>query len=116
VIGAEAEEFYRVVDRGEAGLGGDLFRPLFDGPALDLHAAAADPAGEVVVVHRGIALPVEDLAGLVADRVDGALLAEYLQVAVDRGEPDGLAAAAEFRVDVLGAAEARKAGQRRGDG
>ena len=116
VVGAEAEQFYRVVHRGEAGLGGDLFRPLFDGSALDLDAPAADPAGEVVVVHGGVALPVEDLTGRVADGVDGPLLAEYLQMAVDRGESDGLAAAAEFGVDLLGAAEARKTGQRGGDG
>ena len=109
MVGAEAEELDRVVDRGEARLGGDLLRPLFDDAALDLHAAAADPAGEVMVVHGGAALPVEDLSRRVPDRVDRALLAEDLKVAVDRGEPDGLAVAPELGVDLLRAAEARQA-------
>ncbi len=114
MVGAEAEELYRVIHRGEAGLGGDLLGPLLDDPALDLDAAAADAAGEVVVVRGRSALPVKGLAGRVADRVNGALLAENLQVAVDRGESDGLAPAAEFGVDLLGAAEAREARQRGG--
>ena len=116
VVGAEAEEFHRMVDRGEARLGGDLCRPLLDDAALHLDAAAAGTAGEVVVVRGGVALPVEGLPGLVADGVDGALLAEHLQVTVDRGESDGLAAPAELGVDLLSAAEAREAGQRGGDG
>ena len=116
VVGAEAEEFHRMVDRGEARLGGDLCRPLLDDAALHLDATAAGPAGEVVVVRGGVALPVEGLPGLVADGVDGALLAEHLQVTVDRGESDGLAAPAKLGVDLLSAAEAREAGQRGGDG
>ena len=116
MVGAEAEEFYRVIDRGEAGLGGDLCRPLLDDAALHLDAAAAGAAGEVVVVRGGVALPVEGLPGLVADGVDGALLAEHLQVTVDRGKSDGLTASAELCVDLLSAAEAREPGQRGGDG
>ena len=116
MVRAEAEEFYRVVDRGEAGLCGDLFRPLLDDAAFHLDAAAAGAAGEVVVVRGGVALPVEGLPGFVTDGVDGALLAEHLQVAVDRGESDGLAAPAKLGVDLLSAAEAREAGQRGGDG
>jgi len=116
VFRAEAEELHRVVDRREAGLGRDLFRPLLDDPALHLDAAAAHPAGQVVMVRGGAALPVEDLTRRVADGVDGTLLAEDLQVAVDSGEPDRLTPAAQLGVDFLGAAETRQAGQRRGDG
>ena len=43
-------------------------------------------------MRGGAALPVQGFAGRIADRVDRALLAEHLQVPVDRGEPDGLAA------------------------
>jgi hypothetical protein len=116
VVGAKAEEFYRVIDRGEAGLGGDLCRPLLDDAALHLDAAAAGAAGEVVMVRGGVALPVEGLPGLVADGVDGALLAEHLQVTVDRGKSHGLTASAELCVDFLSAAKAREPGQRGGDG
>jgi hypothetical protein len=115
VVGTEAEELNGVVDRREPRLGGDLFRPLLDGPALDLDAAAADPACQVVVVPGRAALPVEGLARGVADRVDRALLAEHLEVAVDGGEPDGLALTAQFGVDLLGAAEPGKAREGGGD-
>jgi hypothetical protein len=50
MIRAQAEEFDRVVDRGEPGLGGDLLRPLLDDAPLNLDAAAALAAREVVVV------------------------------------------------------------------
>src|SRR5262249_60747794 len=69
-------------------------------------------AGEVVVVDRRLALPVEDLAAGVADRVDAAVLAQRLQVPVDGGQPDVLAPAPQLRVDLLGTAEARQALQR----
>jgi hypothetical protein len=115
VLRAEAEQLKRVVDRGEAGLSRNPLRPLLHDPALDLHAATADAARQVVVVRGRAALTVERLARLIADRVDGALLAEDLQVPVDRGETDGLAAPPDLRVDVLGTAEAREAGQRGGD-
>ena len=111
---AQAEQLDRVVDRGEAGLGGYLLGPLLDGAALDLDAAAADPAGQVVMVDRAAALAVEDLTRRVADGVHRAGLAEHLQVPVDGGQPDGLAAAAQLGVDLLGAAEAGQAGQRGG--
>src|SRR5947207_15020180 len=109
---AEAEEFHGVADVGEARLGGDLFCPLLDGPALDLHAAPAVAAGQVVVMDARLALPVEDLAAGVADRVDAAFLAERLQMPVHSGQPDVLALAPQLRVDLLGAAEARQALQR----
>src|SRR5689334_14884616 len=64
------------------------------------------------MMHARAALPVERLAAGVADRVDAARLAERLQVPVDGGQPDGLALAPQFRVDLLGAAEARQALQR----
>ncbi len=111
---AEAEQFHRVPHVGEARLGGHLLGPPLHRPALHLHAAPAAAAGQVVVVHARLALPVEDLAVGVADRVDAALLAERLQVPVDGGEPDVLALAPQFRVDLLGAAEAGQALQRGG--
>lgn len=110
MIGAEAEQFDCVINGGETSLGGDLLRPLFHYPALDLNAAAALPACQVVVVARRPALPVECLAGRVADGVDRPLLAEHLKVAVDRGEADVIAPSAQLGVDLLGAAESGKAG------
>src|SRR5689334_8634370 len=59
-----------------------------------------------------LALPVEDLAAGVADRVDAAALAQRLQVPVHGGQPDVLAPAPQLRVDLLGTAEARQALQR----
>src|ERR1700722_160854 len=105
-----------MVDCGEACFGGDLLRPLLHDAPLDLDAAAALAAGEVVVVPGGVALPVEGLTRRVADRVDHALLAHHLQVAVDGGEPDGLALTAQLGVDLLRAAEAGHAGERGRDG
>ena len=60
-------------------------------------------------MHARAALPVQRLAAGVTDRVDAARLAEHLQVPVDGGQPDGLALAAQLRVDLLGAAEAGQA-------
>src|ERR1700722_645658 len=91
VIGAEAEQLDGVVDRREAGLGGDPLRPLLDDAPLHLDAATADAAGQGVVVPGGAALAVQGLARRVANRVDHALLAEHLQVPVDGGEAHGLA-------------------------
>ena len=68
------------------------------------------------MVRGGVALPVEGLARRVADRVDHALLAHHLQVAVHGGEADGLALAAQLGVDLLSAAEAGQAGKRGGHG
>ena len=62
VLGAQAEELHRMVDRGEACRGGYLLGPLLDGTPLDLHALPAGTAGQVVMVHGGGALPVEDLS------------------------------------------------------
>src|SRR3984957_1389522 len=116
VIGAEAEKLDGVVDRREAGLGGDPLRPLLDDASLHLDAATADAAGQVVVVAGGAALPVQGLARRIADRVDDTLLAEHLQVPVDGGEPHGLALTTELGVDFLRAAEPGKARQGGGDG
>src|SRR5579871_5083464 len=101
---------------GEARFGGDLLGPLLHDAALDLDAAAALAAGEVVVVPGGVALSVECLARGVADGVDRALLAEHLQVAVHGGEADGLALPTKLGVDLLRAAEAGHAGERSRDG
>jgi isopenicillin N synthase-like dioxygenase len=62
VLGAQAEELHRMVDGGEARGGGYLLGPLLHGAALDLDALATDTAGQVMVVHGGRALPVEDLS------------------------------------------------------
>jgi hypothetical protein len=99
---------------GEARLGGDPFRPLLGGPAFHLHAAPAAAAGQVVVVHARLALPVEDLAAGVADGVDAALFAQGLQVPVHGGESDVFALAPQLSVNLLGAAEAGQAIERDG--
>ena len=111
---AQAEQLNGVPDVGEARFGGDAFGPLLDGPAFHLDAAPAGAAGQVVVVHAGAALPVQRLAAGVADGVDAALLAERLQVTVDRGQAHVLALAPQLGVDLLGAAEAGQPGQRDG--
>jgi 1-acyl-sn-glycerol-3-phosphate acyltransferase len=111
---AQAEQLHRVPHVGEARLGGDLLGPPLDRPAFHLHAAPAGAAGQVVVVHAGPALPVQDLAAGVADGVDPALLAERLQVTVDGGQAHALALAPQLGVDLLGAAEAGQAGKRGG--
>src|ERR1700761_28890 len=114
MIRTQAKEFDRVVDGVDPRLGGALLPPLLDDAPLDLDAAAALAAREVVGVRARAALPVEGLARRVADRVDDALLAEHLQVAVDGGEADRLALPAQLGVDLLSAAEAGQAGHRRG--
>src|SRR6202035_3774455 len=48
---AQAEQLDRVADVGEAGLAGDLCCPVLDRLALDLHAASAMAAGQVMVVR-----------------------------------------------------------------
>jgi hypothetical protein len=68
-----------------------------------------------MVVGAGLALPVQRLTAAVADGVDAAFLAEHLEVAVDGGEPDVLAAPPQLGVDLLGAAEPRQVLQRRGE-
>src|SRR5271155_853613 len=78
------------------------------------HAAPALTAGQVVVVHGGPALAVQQLAAGVPDGVHVALLAERLQVPVDGGQADMLALAAQLGVDLLGTAEAGQPDQRRG--
>src|SRR5262249_56185522 len=73
--------------------------------------APAPPAAGVMMVGLAAAPPVEDLPARVPDRVQLAVLAEHLQVPVDGGQADVLAAAPQFRVDLLGAVEAGQAGQ-----
>src|SRR5258708_11336987 len=114
VLGTQAEELDGMVHRREARLSGYFLRPLLDGAALDLDAATADAAGQVVVVDRGPALPVEDLARRVTNRVHVPVLGEHLQVAVDGGEAHVLAPAAKLGMNLLGAAEARQASERGG--
>jgi hypothetical protein len=104
-----------VADVGEAGVAGDPFGPLLDGAAFDLDALAAVAAGQVVVMRAGAALAVERLAAAVTDGVDAAVVAEHLEVAVDRGEPDVLAAPPQLGVDLLGAAEAGQVVQSLGE-
>jgi hypothetical protein len=113
-VGAQAEQFDRVTDVGETSLGGDLFGPPLDGAALDLHAPAADTAGEVMVVRVAAAAAVQRLAAGIPDGVYLAVLAEYLQMAVDSCEAHMLAATAQFRVNLLSAAETRQAVQHSG--
>jgi hypothetical protein len=98
----------------ESGVTRHSFGPLLYGPALDLDAFPADPAGEVMVVGAGLALPVQRLAAVVADGVDAAFLAEHLEVAVYGGQADVLAAPPQLGVDLLGTAEAGKVLKRRG--
>src|ERR1022692_1845818 len=100
-----------MADVSEARLRGDLLGPAFDRPSLDFHAAPAGTAGEVMVMAVSAALAVERLAAGVADRVDPAVFAEYLQVPVNGSQPDVLAPAAQLSVDLLGAAETRQAVQ-----
>src|SRR5690348_3823637 len=75
-LGTQAEQLHRVAHVGETGLRGHPLGPLLHRAALYLHAPAACPARQVVVVHAGPALPVERLAAGVAYGVDAALLAE----------------------------------------
>ena len=111
---AQPEQLDGVPHVGETRLRGDALRPLLDRAALDLHAAPAIAAGQVVVVHGGPALAVQQLAAGVPDGVHAALLAERLQVPVDGGQAHVLALAAQLGVDLLGTAEAGQPGQRRG--
>jgi hypothetical protein len=103
-------------DVAEPGLLCYLVSPPFHGPAFDLDAVAAVPAGQVVVMGVGLAPAVQDLAGRIPDRVDPAGLTEYLQVAVDRGEPNRFAPITQLGVDLLSAGEAREPVERGGDG
>src|ERR1700760_671694 len=113
VVRADAEQLHRVPDLGEPVFPGHLLGPLLHRATFDINAAATLTAGQVVVVTAGTALPVERLAVVVPDRVDAAFLAEDLQVAVDGGEPDVLAAAPQLGVDLLGTAEPGQPVQRR---
>jgi len=51
-----------VPDFGEARLASNLVGPAFDRLALDLDAAPAVPAGQVVMMGVGLAPPVKNLA------------------------------------------------------
>jgi hypothetical protein len=74
-----------VADVSEAGLGRHLLGLALHGPALDLHAAAAVAAGQVVMVGVDAAASAQGLAAGVPGRVDLAVLAEHLEVLVDGG-------------------------------
>src|SRR5262249_12564249 len=112
--GAQAEQFHGVVDGREPGLGRHLVGPLLHGPPLDLHAGAARPADQVMVVGLAAAPPVQGLPAGFADGVYLAVLAQHLQVPVDGGEADPLTPAAQLGMDLLRAPEAGQAGQDRG--
>src|SRR5579875_2221773 len=112
-IGAAAEQFHRVPDVGEPVFPGHLLGPLLNRATFDFNTAAAITAGQMMMVTAGAALPVQRLAVVVPDRVDAAFLAEDLEVAVDGGEPDVLAAAPQLGVDLLGTAKPGQAVQRR---
>ncbi len=59
----------------------------------------------MVVMGAAAALAVEGLPAGVPDRVEGAILAEHLQVPVDGGQADMLAAVTQLGMDLLRAAE-----------
>jgi len=103
-----------VVHRGEASLGSDLLGPALHDASLDLDAAPALAAGQVVVVHVAGAPAVERLTAGVPDGVDPAVLAQDLKVPVNGGETDVLAPAAQLGMDLLGAAETGQAVERPG--
>src|SRR5580693_7401067 len=100
-VGAEAEQLHRVPDVGEAGVPGHPLGPLLHRAAFDFDAAPAVPAGQMVVMAAGDALPVQGLAAVVPDRVDAAVLAERLQVPVHGGQPDVLTPSPQLGVNLL---------------
>ena len=102
--GAGAEDLDRVLDLGEPVLVGRPARPTSRPPGPRPRRWPAAAADQVVVVRR-CALPVDGLAVGRPQHVDLAGVGERLQRAVDRGQPDGVAAVAQRGVDVLGAAE-----------
>src|SRR6476469_3202462 len=114
-VGAGAEDLQRVVHFGEAVLGADPGRPRLDGAALDLDRAAAVAAHQVVVVTCR-ARAVDGLTVVGAQHVDLAVGGHGLQVAVDGGEADLVAAGPQERVQLLGRAELAGAGEQRSDG
>ena len=63
----------------------------------------------------GLAAPVKRLAAGVPDRVDPPGVRENLKVPVDGSEADALAAAAQFGIDLLRAAESRQPVKHGGD-
>ena len=105
-VRAEAEKLHGMADVGEPGLGRDLLGPQLNRLALDLDAATAVPAGQMVVMGVGAAAAVEGLAVRIPDGVDLAVLAQHLEVPVDGGQSNVLAAPPQLGVDLLGAAEA----------
>ena len=94
----------------------DAGRPPLDGGSDDLDGAVALPAHEVVVVLGGWAGAVPGFAVVAAQEVDGPALDERLQVPVDGGEPDRLAAVVQLVVQLERALEPVGACERVGDG
>ena len=82
--------------------------------ALHLDGAAADPAHQVMVMVFGAA-PVDGFAGVGAQGVDEPGGRHRLQCAVDGGQADALAAAAQFVVQFLGGPEFVEVVQQRRD-
>src|SRR5690606_14773451 len=109
-VGAHPEHVDDVVRLGEAVLGGDVTRPGLHGIRRDLHRGAAVAADQVMVVRAGRARAIQALA-LLHERVGLTLAREVGERAIDGGEPDLRAGAAQGGVqrlrrhETLGAAE-----------
>ena len=88
---AGAENFDRVAHVGEAVGLGDALRPLLDGGPFDLDGEAARPAHQVMVMAGGTT-PIDRLAVVGAEYVDGPGVGEGLEGSIDGGQPDALAA------------------------
>jgi hypothetical protein len=113
-VWAHTEKLHRMTYVGEPGVGGYLLGPPLDSLALDLDATAAVAAGEVMMVSVRAAAAVQDLAARAGDGVDLPGLAEHLEMAVDGGQADVLAAAAQLGMNLLSAAESGQPVQGRG--
>ena len=99
---------------GEAVLAPRPAGPTSPRPVRRSPRPAAPPAHQVVVVVVGRAPPVDGLAGAGAQHVDLAGVGQRLQRAVDGGQADALADAAQLLVDLLGRAEVGRAVQQAG--
>ena len=87
----------------EAVLGADLIRPRFESRwPLDLDGPTALPADQVMVVLIGAAGALEGLAILDSEDIDLTLSGHGLEIAIDRGQTDGLACSREQLVQLLG--------------
>ena len=113
---AQPEQLQLMIDSGIAVLRGDGPRPLLHFRRLDLLGAAASSADQMVMVLGLLALPVEHLAGVVANGVQVAAAGHILQCAVHGGQPDGGTRGSQRTVQVLSGDELVGAGQHLQDG